>query len=224
MSAAELNVKNSRMENSPFWLNEAERAAAGNAWPAPEVRSELVDAPADERRGRPPKRRPRNPQPAAPGLFGLIALALIAAFFSWVSAEPFWLAAGHGDRGIATVERCTGTGVTRRCAGSFTEAEGSFSAGRVALLGVPTQSGNPGAVVPARMVNPTSKQAYVGDTGTLLQLRWMLGFVLVLFCGLGIAGLTGTRQLESVRARRTALVMSVAGPLLLLAGFLFATY
>jgi hypothetical protein len=78
--------------------------------------------------------------------------------------------------------------------------------------------------VPARMVSASSQQAYVGSTGKLVHLRWMLGFALVLLCGLGIAGLTGTRQLETLRARRGALLMSLAGPVLLLAGFLVATY
>ena len=226
MSAAELNVKRSRMENSPFWLNDEQRAVPGNAWPNPEASGGPAEAPGpvDERRGRPPRRKPRTPRAGAPGLFGLIALGLIAAFFSWVSAEPFWLAVGHGVAGVTTVGRCTGSGVTQRCVGSFAADDGGFSAGTVTLLGVSRTGSDPGAVAPARMVNPTSKQAYVGSTGTLVHLRWLLGFLLVLLCGLGIAGLTGTRQLETVRARRSALLMSLAGPMLLLAGFLFGTY
>jgi hypothetical protein len=224
-SAADLDVKRSRMENSPFWQTDEERAAAGNASPGPATRNKFANAPAPaDGRGRPPRTRPRTPRRTAPGLVGLIALGLVAAFFSWVSAEPFWLAVGHGERGVATIARCTGTGVTQRCAGSFTAADGSYRAQAVTLLGVGPASRSPGAVAPARMVNPGSTQAYVGNTGVLVHLRWVLGFVLVLLCGLGIAGLTGTRQLESVRARRGALLMSLAGPLLLLAGFLFATY
>jgi hypothetical protein len=225
-TAAELDLKRSRMENSPFWLNDAERAAAGNAWPAPEAGDKPADAtaPGDERRGRPPRHHPRRPRNTAPGLFGLIALALIAAFFSWVSAEPFWLAVGHGHAGFATVARCTGSGMTQRCVGSFTAADGRYQSGTVSLLGVDAAGRNPDAVAPARMVNPKSRQAYVGGTGVLVQLRWVLGFLLVLLCGLGIAGLTGTRQLETVRARRGALLMSMAGPVFLLVGFLFATY
>jgi hypothetical protein len=153
-----------------------------------------------------------------------MALALIAAFFSWVSAEPIWLAIGHGEHGVATVTRCTGAGVTQRCAGSFTAARGGYPVQPVTLLGVDPAARNSGAVAPARMVNPSSRQAYVGTTGVLVHLRWMLGVVLVLLCGLGIAGLTGTRQLETLRARRGALLMSLAGPVVLLAGFLFATY
>jgi hypothetical protein len=226
LSPAELNVKRSRVEHSPFWLNDDERAAAGNAWPAPAIRRGPVDAPAPagDGRGKPPRRRPRTPRNAASGLFGLLALALIASFFSWVSAEPFWLAVGHGQRGVATVARCTGTGVTQRCAGSFVAADRSFSAPTVTLLGVGRAGRTPGTTAPARMVSAHSKQAYVGTTGPLVQLRWVLGFVLVLLCGLGIAGLTGTRQLETVQARRGALLMSVAGPLLLLTGFLFAAF
>jgi len=222
MSAAELNVKRSRMENSPFWLNDEERAAAGNAWPAPELHGRRAAGTIDERRGRPS--RHRTPRNAAPGLFGLIALALIAAFFSWVSVEPFWLAVGHGYSGLASVARCSGSGVTQRCAGSFTAADGSFTAGEVTLFGVPKASAHPGSVTPAQMVNPTSRQAYASGSRPLLLLRWVLGFLLVLICGLGIAGLTGTRQLETVRARRAALLMSVAGPVVLLTGFLLGTY
>jgi hypothetical protein len=222
-AAAERDVKRSRMENSPFWQTEEERAAAEDTRPGPRTRTKPANAPVDGR-GKPPRARPRTPRRTAPGLIGLITLGLIAAFFSWVSAEPFWLAVGHGERGVATVARCTGTGVTQRCAGSFAATDGSYRARTVTLLGVGPASRNPGAVAPARMVNPGSKQAYVGNAGLLVHLRWVLGFVLVLLCGLGIAGLTGTRQLESVRARRGALLMSLAGPLLLLAGFLFATY
>jgi hypothetical protein len=224
-AAADLDVKRSRMEHSPFWLNEGQRKP-GNAWPAPEVRAGLAEvaAPGDSRRGRPPQRRPRTPHQAGAGLLALIAIGLIAAFFGWVSAEPFWLAVGHGDRGVATVAQCAGSGLSQRCAGSFTAADGSFGVTRVTLIGVGANSRDTGTAVPARMVSASSQQAYVGSTGKLVHLRWVLGFVLVLLCGLGIAGLTGTRQLETLRARRGALLMSLAGPVLLLAGFLAATY
>jgi hypothetical protein len=217
---AELDVKLSRIEESPFWLTDEERAAAANPAPAP---GPSAAEPADRPRGR--ARRPgRSPRRAAPGLVGLVALALIAAFFSWVSAEPFWLAVGHGDRGSATVTRCIGSGVTQRCTGSFTEAGGAFAVQKVTLLGVDPAHRAPGSTAAARMVDPHARQAYVGATGPLVHLRWVLGFLLVLLCGVGIAGLTGTRQLETTRARRTALLMSLAGPLVLLAGFLAAAY
>ena len=85
-------------------------------------------------------------------------------------------------------------------------------------------SRNPGAYTPARMVSPDSRQAYIGGTGMLLQLRWLLGFGLVLLCGYVIAAVTGARRLETPRARRGAVLLSLAGPLALLAGFLTAAY
>jgi hypothetical protein len=217
---AALDVKLSRIEESPFWLTDEERAAATN--PAPDA-GPPAPPDADRPRGR-AHSTARSPRPAAPGLLGLVALALIAAFFSSVSAEPFWLAVGHGDRGTATVARCVGSGVTQRCAGSFAAAGGAFVAPKVTLLGVDPSHRAPGSTAAARMVDRHSRQAYVGNTGLLVHLRWMLGFVLVALCGIGIAALTGTRQLETERARRTALLISLAGPLLLLAGFLTAAF
>jgi hypothetical protein len=206
-------AKRDRMENHPFWQDEAMRQRLATA-----------DAPDDARRGQPPLRKPAAPRGPVAGLIGLVLMALIAAFFSWVSAEPFWLAVGHGDRGVATVSQCVGSGVTQRCHGSFATADGSFSIERVTLLGVEAASRNTGAVVPARMVSPDSRQAYVGDTGLMLHLRWTLGFVLVLLCGYGIAGMTGARRLETARTRRNAVLISLAGPVLLLLGFLAAAY
>jgi hypothetical protein len=59
----------------------------------------------------PPPREPRHP---AVGLAALVTFALLAGFFSWVSAEPFWLALGHSRAGTATVSSCTGTGIGSR--------------------------------------------------------------------------------------------------------------
>jgi hypothetical protein len=215
-------VRAERLENSPFWLSDAERAAAGNAWPTAPVPE--PDLPDGVRPGQPPHRTPRTPRRPAPGLIGLVLLGLVAAFFSWVSAEPFWLAVGHGDRGAATVARCTGDGVTQRCAGTFAAADGRYTVERVTLLGVAPEERAAGTTAPARMVSADSRQAYIGGTGLLLHLRWVLGFLLVLLCGYGIAGLTGARHLETARARRVAVLTSLAGPLLLLAGFLAATW
>jgi hypothetical protein len=52
----------------------------------------------------------------------------------------------------------------------------------------------------------------------------VLGFVLVLMCGYGIAGLTGARRLDDPRARRWVVLASVFAPVALLAGFLAAAY
>lgn len=215
-----------QIENSQFWLTDQQRAEAGSAWPAPEVRDRITDPPApdDALRGKPPLDAPRSPRPPLSGLISLIALALIAAFFSWVSAGPFWLAVGHGEPGTAIVTRCTGSGVTQRCSGSFAAADGRFDVPRVTLLGVDTDVHAVGAPAPARMVSPASRQAYVGATGPLIHLRWVLGFMLVLLCGCGIAALTGARRLETGPARRAAVLISLAGPILLLVGFLSASY
>jgi hypothetical protein len=218
LSQAQLRPSSPLLENSPFWLTEQERAERAAARPA----AETSDTPATV--GVAPRRRPRPPRRPATGLLGLVALALVAAFFGWVSAEPFWLAVGHGEHGTATVARCTGDGVTQRCAGQFRAAGNDYAVADVTLLGVQPGRRSPGAVSPARMVSPASRQAYVGEAGLLVQLRWVLGFVLVLICGLGIAGLTGARRLETARARRGALIMSLTGPLLLLAGFLYLAY
>ena len=201
-----------RLENSPFWLGEQADTTA----PAPSPESPRT---ATHRRTR--RTATRRP---APALLALVALALIAAFFAWVSAEPFWLAAGHGDRGYATVARCTGSGVTQRCTGQFSASDGRYSIARVTLLGVGSAGRAPGSVAVARMVSPGSRHAYLGSTGLLLQLRWILGFTLVLFCGYGIAGVTGARRLDTARARRGAVLLSLAAPVTLLAGFLIAAF
>jgi hypothetical protein len=205
-----------KLENSPFWLDEAERAAAG---PLPAVSSHTAERVRRSRRGR----RSAIRRPARP-LFALITLALMATFFAWVSAEPFWLAVGHGTPGYATTTACRGGGVAQRCAGRFDAADGSFAVARVTLLGVADGKRAAGAVTPARMVSAGSRTAYLGDAGLLVHLRWMLGFVLVLVCGYGIASLTGARRLDDARARRLMILASLAAPVVLLAGFLFAAY
>ena len=204
------------LETSTFWKSEEERRTL----PAPPAETP-EKPPAVRQRAR---RRAPEPRRPAPGLFGLLVLGLIATFFAWVSAEPFWLAVGHGDRGSATVARCTGSGVTQRCIGHFTATDGTYRVDRLALFGVDPDQRAPGVSSPARMVSSESRQAYVGSTGVLMHLRWALSFVLVLLCGLGIAALTGVRRLESAPARRGALLVSMAGPLVLLAGFLSFTY
>ncbi|MBG0561560.1 hypothetical protein [Actinoplanes aureus] len=197
-----------RMENSPFWLSEEERAARAAAQAA-------------RRTG---KRRTSPASNPATALLALLTFGLMAAFFGWVSAEPFWLAVGHGDKGYATTTRCHGSGLTQRCTGRFAAGDGQFSVSPVTLLGVSGDGRQAGAVSPARMVSRGSTQAYAAPAGLLMHLRWALGFLLVLICGYGIAETTGARRLESRRARRRAVLASVAGPLLLLAGFLIAAY
>ena len=208
----QIDARLERLENSPFWRTDPE------ALPEPLP----ADKPAHTI-ARHSARRSTRRAPIAP-MASVIALGLLAAFFAWVSAEPFWLAMGHGDRGYATVTACTGSGVTQHCTGRFAAADGGFTISKVTLLGVGPGHRVPGTVSPARMVSPDSPRAYLGDTSPLLQLRWLLGFVLVLFCGYTIAGVTGARRLESGRARRGAVLASLAGPTLLLLGFLIAAY
>jgi len=208
----ETDARLERLENSPFWHTDPEQLTEPSR---PAVPTHAA--------GRHGARRaaPRTPIAA---LTSLIALGLLAAFFAWVSAEPFWLAMGHGDRGYATVTSCTSSGLTQHCVGRFATADGGFTLSRVTLLGVGPGHRVPGTIAPARMVSPDSSHAYLGNTSPLLQLRWILGFLLVLFCGYAIAGVTGARRLETGRARRGAVLASLAGPVLLLAGFLIAAF
>ncbi|MDI6099812.1 hypothetical protein QLQ12_14515 [Actinoplanes sp. NEAU-A12] len=208
LGAPEVEARLERMENSPFWLSEEERIA-----------SEAAQA--DRRPGR--RRRPPAHNPLT-ALFSLVVLSLVAAFFGWVSAEPFWLAVGHGDHGYATTTRCHGDGLTQRCTGRFATENGNITVARVTLLGVTGDQRHPGAISPARMVSPASTQAYAAPAGPLMHLRWGLGFLLVLICGYGIAETTGARRLPSRPTRRSAMMASFLGPLLLLAGFLISAY
>lgn len=198
-----------KLENSPFWLD---RPLHPQAEPG-------AHAAIRTHRGHRPAHGIRLSAHVS-----LVALALVAAFFGWVSAEPFWLATGHGDTGTATVTECVGTGVTQRCTGQFTDRAGRFTVSRITLLGVPPAQRAPGETAPARMVSPDSHQVYVGGTGPLMHLRWVLGFVLVLLCGYAVAGVTGARRLDTAKARRAAVLLSLAGPVALLAGFLIAAY
>ncbi len=197
----------------------AARTPAQAPAPRPEMPIGLLEAgrrtfrvlPPPARRGRPPK-PPRIPPV---GLSCLVVLALLAAFFGWVSVEPFWISVGHARSGTATIERCTGAGVSRRCAASFQATDGRFSTRLVAVAGGGQL--RPGARVGARMVSPHGRLAYVGDAGGL-HLRWIIGLLLVLLCGLLIAWLTGTYRLPNRRARLIAFGISVGTPMLLAAG------
>ncbi|GAA1599626.1 hypothetical protein [Actinoplanes couchii] len=205
----EVTARLERLENSPFWLSEEERRAA-------EHRPADFESP--PRHQRLPARHPVT------ALTSLVLLGLLAAFFGWVSAEPFWLAVGHGDRGYATTTRCAGDGITQRCVGRFVTRDGAVVAARVTLLGISGTGRQPGSIAPARMVSPDSDQVYTTATGPLTHLRWGLGFLLVLICGYAIAVTTGARRLPSRLARRGATIASFLGPVLLLGGFLVAAY
>ncbi len=168
-------------------------------------------------------RRRRPPQPRRPvlGLLALILFGLLATFFAWVTAEPLWLAVGHGTTGTATVIHCTGHGLDLRCQARF-QGGGDFVATRVDLVGAPGGRPADGATVPARMVSPKGRLAYAGD-GAGLALRWSLGLALTLLCGVVIAVATGAHRLPVRRTRWYALLASVTGPLLLVAAMLAIT-
>ncbi|MEU4687378.1 hypothetical protein [Actinoplanes sp. NPDC023714] len=207
----EVEARLERLENSPFWMSEHERAVADTTRP--------------HRHQQPGRRRvqPRRTSPAGP-LAALVTLSLLAAFFAWVSAEPFWLAVGHGDDGRATTTQCRGEGLTQRCAGDFTTDDGRFTVSHVTLLGISGDGRATGAITPARMVSAGSGQAYAGPAGTLMNLRWILGFALVLICGYGIAQSTGAHRLETGMKRRRAVLLSFTAPILLQLGFLAAAF
>lgn len=172
------------------------------------------------REPKPPK-PPRNP---AFGFAGVILFSLVASFFAWVSAEPLWLAVGHGDRGTAIVASCTGRGLGQHCRGEFVEAGGRFAARDIRLVGVEESGRDSGTELAARMVGADSGKAYVGAGTGPLHLRWSLGFGVILLCAAATGWATGTPRLTDRRVRRNATLVSVAGPLLLTAGFLVAAY
>ncbi|MFC6015074.1 hypothetical protein ACFP2T_02535 [Plantactinospora solaniradicis] len=173
---------------------------------------------------------PRPPRPPKPqrdpvlGLAGVILFSLLASFFAWVSAEPLWLAVGHGDVGTATVASCTGRGLGQHCRGEFTAADGLFKARDIRLVGVEGGGRKVGAEVAARMISADSQKAYVGAGTGPLHLRWSLGLGVILLCSTGVGWATGALRLSERRYRRPAALISLAGPLLLTVGFLAAAY
>lgn len=225
-----------RAERSPGCaMPDAERVprhAAGEptadeSWPTREM---MAGRPVRGHRPIAARPAPKHDQPVRPGstlgLVGLVVFALLAAFFAWVTAEPLWLAVGHGDTGKATAIQCIGSGVSQRCVGDFVSDAGVVVE-RVALLGVDQTDLTPdgtAAGLAARMAGSGSDQAYVGAALRGLHLRWAVGFGLAMLCGLGIALSTGAIRFSDRRARRAAIATSLAAPLLLLVGFLAASY
>lgn len=177
-------------------------------------RDATLTAPQTGRRAR-PTRRPRHP---AIGLPAMLALALLAGFFAWTSAEPFWLDVGHGTSGTARVTSCAGSGVLRRCLATFT-AVGAEPVDRVPLVGVEER---PGTSVAALMV-PGGRMAYAGSPSGL-RVRWIVGLGLVLLCGVGLGWATGAGRLGRLRTGLAAWLITLAAPLVLAAGIVLAAY
>lgn len=175
--------------------------------------------------GRPAARRPvrsATPDPPA-GLAALVLLSLVATFFAWVSAAPLWLAVGHGTDGTVVIAECTGAGLSQRCRGTFHADGGRFVAPGVRVSGVPAERTDAGTALRARMTGAEADTAYA-DTGAGRHLRWLLGLLLVLACGAGIARCTGATRLPDRRYRRWAVGGALAGPLLITLGFLAAAW
>ncbi|ROT32040.1 hypothetical protein EF879_10475 [Micromonospora sp. HM5-17] len=174
-----------------------------------------------------PPRPPRPPKPPphpALGLAGVILFCLVASFFAWVSAEPWWLAVGHGERGTVVVESCRGRGLGLHCRGEFVSTDGVLLARDVRLVGVTGGAEKVGFELPARIIDAERTRAYVGaGTGTL-HLHWSLGLGVVLLCTVGTGWCSGALRFPERNGRRRAALVSYAGPLLLTAGFLAAAY
>jgi hypothetical protein len=152
----------------------------------------------------------------------VIALALVATFFAWVSAEPFWLAVGHGDRGTATVIKARHRALDGRCLSNFASADGRFRAHAVPVTGVQRSTCATGTTINARMVSATGREAYAGDTSGLTA-RWLLGLLLVLACALMIVRVSGAARFAG-RERLAAVAMTFCGPLAIAVGILAAAF
>lgn len=160
-------------------------------------------------------RPPAGTRHPLPGLFGLLVFAMLGGFFGWVSADPAWLAIGHGRQATATVAECTGQGIGRKCMATL--AGPALPAAAVRVVGAQVKTGQR---VPVQVVNASSTVAYAGPGGALV-LRAVLGLVLVLACGAGTAWATGAARLPY---RVLTVPASAAVPLLLALGLLAAAF
>jgi hypothetical protein len=151
---------------------------------------------------RSPQRR-RPPRPLWLSLPALVVLALATAFFAWVSAEPFWLAVGHGHTGTATIFTAPSG-----CRARFVAHDAAFTVSTVEVAGL---RGCPNGASPsAQMVSPRGARAYVTDRAGL-NARWSIGFGLVVLCGLATATATGSGRLPGWRGT-AAVGLSLAAP------------
>jgi hypothetical protein len=148
-----------------------------------------------------------------------VVLALLTAFFAWVSAGPFWLSVQPGVRGTATITASTPVRVgTGPCRATFTASGQQFTVSRVTLNGVSRRSCVTGTAVPARMVSSTGSQAYALD-GRQLKVRSALGFLAIVLCTLAITWVTGAGRFVG-RQRIVVLGSSLSLPIMLAIGVL----
>ncbi|ADD45344.1 hypothetical protein [Stackebrandtia nassauensis] len=147
---------------------------------------------------------------------GLVVLALLAAFVSWVSAAPLWLTVGHAVEGTVTVKACDATG----CHGVFTPADGQHAtAVRVTGDQEAKQVGH------SSQAQVTSSRATTAYTGDRAGLWWRVGIGLGLLVGLGfaVAAVTGAWRWHG-RARLAAVLASLTAPLALFAAVFALTW
>ncbi|MFD0582586.1 hypothetical protein [Dactylosporangium darangshiense] len=166
----------------------------------------------------PAKRVIRAPRGPLAGLGAMMIVALLAGFFAWTSAEPFWMDMGHGVRGTAEVTACEGSGVLRRCVADFA-APGRETVDGAQLMGLDAA---PGTSVDAEMV-PGGRIAYAGNPSGL-RVRWATGLGLIVLCGIVLAWLTGGWRFDRLRDRLTAWGLTALAPLVLGAGIVLAAY
>lgn len=157
------------------------------------------------------------------GLTWILVVCAASAFIGWVSAEPLWLAVGRGTAGTATVTSCAGEGLRQRCHGEFVSHSGS-TVGPVRLFGVPPVDDAGGSRYTARMLHHERDTAYVDPDLIVAQLRWVVGWTLLLLLGTLLVWGSGARRLPAGAARRGATLAAFAAPALMGAGFLIASW
>ncbi|WP_327006379.1 hypothetical protein OHA72_03305 [Dactylosporangium sp. NBC_01737] len=220
-TAAQLSALQAPGTQAPdaHW-SDARLSDAGELWPPPAMR--VMRRPRDAARtSPPPKRLPwkvRHSRNPAVGLPAMLVIALLAGFFAWTSAEPFWLDMGQGERGLAQITRCKGDGVLRRCYATF-QSEAHPAVAGVPLVGA---DDTPGTVLDARM-REGGRIAYAGNPSGL-RVRWTVGLALILLCGAALCWATGAGRLGRFRTRLAACAVTVAAPLVLGLGVLVASY
>lgn len=169
-----------------------------------------------------PRRKPHKPpRSILVALPGLVALAVVSAFFAWVSAEPFWLSLGHDVDGTVTVLDCDASGFAPRCEGEFLPVDSVEKMAGVRITG-DAEAKQVGETVAAQAVSHKSRSVYVGDD-IGLRLRWGIGLGVLLVCGIGIAAITGAWRWRG-RARILTVLACLAGPVLLWLGALALTW
>lgn len=171
-----------------------------------------------------PTTRPAEVKPPRPPLVVLpmvILLTGLAAFFSWVSAEPFWLYVGHEVSGTVTVGECHAEGFAPRCTGRFVPDSGGDSQPVLRISG-DTSAERAGETVTGQVVSQRSTSVYIGDDLGLL-LRWSIGLGAVVALGFAIAWAGGAWRFTG-RLRAGAVTVSLAGPLIIWLGALALTW